>query len=78
MDFLLNRAALKANIHFVEESLSKVWTNEPAVLCFLLFFFSFNPVVIMSLKEDSAQVDPNIRHRRKRLNPAQLKQSHLF
>lgn len=35
MDCLLNRAALKANIHFVEESLSKVSTNEPAVLRFL-------------------------------------------
>lgn len=35
MDRLLNRAALKANIHFVEESLSKVSTNEPAVLRFL-------------------------------------------
>lgn len=35
MDRLLNRAALKANIRFVEESLSKVSTNEPAVLRFL-------------------------------------------
>lgn len=63
MDCLLNRAALKANIHFLEESLSKVSTYEPAVLCFLpadfsasfFIYFLFNLVVIMSLKEGPAQ-----------------------